>query len=96
VFHTVLRYRADHPELRSAALAEGLTALLGRAVNDAWVRQTIHRARERFGDLLLEEIAHSLTTTAPAALEEELIDLELLQFCVPALERYRAAWVAAR
>lgn len=96
VLHTVLRFRADHPELRSAALAEGLTTRLGRAVTDVWVRQMIHRARERFGDLLLEEIAQSLAAAQPDAVEEELVELELLQYCVAALERYRAAWLAAR
>jgi RNA polymerase sigma-70 factor (ECF subfamily) len=54
------------------------------------VRQALHRARDRFADLLLEEIRHSLTEPTPDRLEEELLDLGLLDYCRPALDRLRA------
>jgi RNA polymerase sigma-70 factor (ECF subfamily) len=90
-FHTVLRARADHPELRSEALAERLTSRLGRAVNAAWVRQTLRRAREQFIDLLVEQVAQTLRCPTPGELEQELGELGLLEYCRSGVERLRAA-----
>ena len=44
----VLRYRADHPEMRSHEMAERLSPLLPQPVNASWVRQTLLRARKRY------------------------------------------------
>src|SRR5262249_41119310 len=86
-FFAVLRFRADHPELRSPQMAERLAAPLGRSLTPAGVRQILHRARERFAELLLDEVVHALDNPTPEALEEELIDLALLDYCRPVLER---------
>jgi RNA polymerase sigma-70 factor (ECF subfamily) len=86
-YFTVLRYRADHPDAHSPEMAKELTSLLGKKLNSSSVRQTLHRAREKFADLLLEEIAHSLESPSPESLQQELIDLELWEYCRPALER---------
>ena len=51
------------------------------------VRQTLHRAREKFGALLLDEVIHSLENPGPEQVEEELAELGLLDYCRPALER---------
>src|SRR5207249_5271323 len=59
-FYAVLRFRADHPQMRSPQLAEQLTAQLGRPFTAAGVRQTLHRAREKFAAFLLDEVTHSL------------------------------------
>lgn len=85
----VLRLRADQPELRSAELAERLTAELGQAVSAGWVRKRLHQAREKFADLLLDEVAHSLETSSSNELEEELIELGLLDYCRENLARRR-------
>lgn len=81
----VLRFRADHPDLRSHEMAGPLGARLGRPVTADWVRQAIHRARERFGELLLGEVADTLSDPDADALADELADLELLQYCQAAL-----------
>jgi RNA polymerase sigma factor (sigma-70 family) len=86
-FYGVLRFRADHPEMRSPQLAEQLTAQLGRSFTAAGVRQTLHRAREKFASLLLDEVADSLENPRTEQLEEELVELGLLDYCRPALER---------
>jgi len=86
-FYTVLRFRVDHSELSSAQLAEQMSAILGKAVTAGGVRQTLHRAREQFADLLLDEVVQSLEKPSAEHLEEELIDLGLLDYCRPALER---------
>jgi RNA polymerase sigma factor (sigma-70 family) len=88
-FYAVLRFRADHPELRSPQMAEQLTARFGRPFTAGSVRQTLHRAREKFGDLLLDDVIHSLGHPTGDELEEELAELGLLDHCRPALERRR-------
>jgi RNA polymerase sigma factor (sigma-70 family) len=86
--HTVLRYRAEHLETRSAQMAEHLSGSLGKPVSADWVRQVLHRARDKFADLLLGEVEQSLQEPTAERLEEELIDLGLLTYCQPALQRY--------
>jgi DNA-directed RNA polymerase specialized sigma24 family protein len=86
--YDVLRYRADHPEVRSPQLAEHLTAERGRAFTPAGVRQILHRARERFAVLLLDEVRQSLDCPDPQQLEQELLELGLFEYCRPALAKH--------
>jgi hypothetical protein len=51
----------------------------------------IHRAREQFADLLLDEIMPSLERPTLDTLEEELIDLDLIEYCRGALDQRRQA-----
>jgi RNA polymerase sigma-70 factor (ECF subfamily) len=86
-FHTVLRLRVDQPDLRSPQLAEQLAERLGKPVSAAGVRQSLHRARDRFAGLLLDEVVQTLGKSADEDLEQELIELNLLAYCQPALDR---------
>jgi RNA polymerase sigma-70 factor (ECF subfamily) len=86
-YHTVLCCKTKEPKLRSAQLAERVSEQSGKAYTVAGIRQLLHRARDRFGELLVEEVAHSLGTSDPAELEQELLDLNLLSYCRSALER---------
>ena len=86
--HTVLRFRAANPELRSPELAAEVGRALGKAVTAAGVRQTLHRARERFADLLLGVVADSLDPATRERLEEELTEVGLLDYCRSALARW--------
>jgi RNA polymerase sigma-70 factor (ECF subfamily) len=86
-YHTVLRCKTGHPKLHSAQLAELVGKEAGKAYTEAGVRQLLHRARERFAQLLVEEVACSLETSDPAKLEQELIELNLLDYCRSSLER---------
>lgn len=88
-YHTVLRYRVEHPEARSPELAEGLSQALGKSINAGAVRVMLHRSRDAFADLLLEEVTNSLADSSLDAAEEELIELDLLDYCKPALDRRR-------
>jgi RNA polymerase sigma-70 factor (ECF subfamily) len=90
LYLTVLRWRAENPRAPAADLATDLTRRLGKRFTEAGIRQTLHRARDKFADLLLEEVARSLETSARDRLRQELIDLDLLGYCGPALDR----WVA--
>jgi RNA polymerase sigma-70 factor (ECF subfamily) len=88
-FHAVLRFRAEHLELHADEMAEQLSRTLGKPVTATGVRKTLERARIRFADLMLDEIAQTLSNPTLEKLEEELIDLNLLEYCRPALERRR-------
>jgi len=86
-FYEVLRFRAEHPKASSEELAEQLGVRLKKKLTSSAARQTLHRAREQFADLLLDEIAHSLDEPTLAQIEEELAQLNLLAYCRPALQR---------
>jgi RNA polymerase sigma-70 factor (ECF subfamily) len=86
-YHDVLRFRVDHPDMPSPQMAEQLTARMNRPFTAAGVRQLLHRARERFADLLLEEARLSLEDAGHSDLEEELAELNLLKYCQSALQR---------
>ncbi len=90
-FHTVLRLRVDQPDLRSAQMAEQLSARQGKPISAAGVRQTLHRARDRFAELLLDEVVQTLGPAAEKDLEQELIELNLLKYCQEALARRQGA-----
>jgi RNA polymerase sigma factor (sigma-70 family) len=90
LFHTVLRVRADRPELRSAELAEELSKQLGKSMSAAGVRQTLHRARDRFAELLVNEVEQTLGRSAGEDLEQELIELNLFKYCQAALDKRKA------
>lgn len=87
--YSVLHFRAAHPELRSPDLAAQLGLQLGRELTAVGVRQLLHRARERFADLLLDDVTESLDTPTEDELDAELIELGLLEYCRPALARRR-------
>lgn len=87
IYYQVLRFRAEHPDLSSAQMAEQLGPAMAKPVKPDWVRQTLKRARDRFADLLLAELASSLDHPSRERLEEELTDLHLLHYCQEALQR---------
>lgn len=86
-FFTVLKFKVDHPDLPSDKLAKHIGGLLNKPLSVEAVRQTLHRARARFADLLLDVVSRSLGSTDVALLEEELIELQLLDYCKSALDR---------
>ena len=88
--YTVLKYRSDHPDLRSQDIAQQLEQQIGRPLTPEWVRKRLHLAREKFSDFLLDEVAHSLRSPSVDDLENELLELDLLEHCRPALNRWSA------
>ncbi|MEN1680206.1 MAG: sigma factor [Planctomycetota bacterium] len=89
-YHTALQLRVANPEVRSPELAELLSQKLGKPMKAGAARVLIHRARETFGELLLEEVAHSLPDASRDQLQEELIDLNLFEYCRPVFEKQSA------
>jgi RNA polymerase sigma-70 factor (ECF subfamily) len=88
-FHTLLRFRADHPDAPSARMAQELSQRLGKPLTAVGVRQMLHRARAKFGELLLHEVMPTLSS--PDFLVEELSDLGLLAYCRAALRQLRSS-----
>jgi RNA polymerase sigma-70 factor (ECF subfamily) len=88
-FYTMLHFRSKHPELDSAGMAAALVDKLGRPITAAAVRQTIHRARAKFADLLLDDVARTLQGDDADALEQEIIDLGLHAYCADILRQRR-------
>lgn len=89
-YHTVLRLRADRPDLRSPELAERLAAALGRPIAAGGLRMALQRARDRFVGFLLEEVEAGLSDPTADQVERELIDLGLWEYCKPAAGRRRS------
>jgi RNA polymerase sigma factor (sigma-70 family) len=87
--HTVLRWRTDHPEMRSPQMAEQLAGRVGKPITAEWVRKRLFVAREKFTEFLLEEVERSLDHPTTESLEQELLDLGLFEYCQAALERRR-------
>jgi RNA polymerase sigma factor (sigma-70 family) len=77
LFFTVLRVSADHPDEDSTALAERTSALAGRDVRADAFRKQVSRARRMFAEVLLQEVAATLSDPTPARVEEELIEVGL-------------------
>ena len=88
-YYTVLKFRAEHPTMRSPELAEEFSSLLARSVSSANARVLVHRARERFAELLIDAVQESLSDDSREELEDELIALDLLNYCRPALDKRR-------
>jgi RNA polymerase sigma factor (sigma-70 family) len=88
-YYRVLRFRAENAKASSGEMAARLTEQLRpqRPFTETGIRKTLQRAREHFADLLIDEVAHSLSDPAPEELEEELASLELLPYCRSVLAR---------
>jgi RNA polymerase sigma factor (sigma-70 family) len=88
--HAVLVFHVENPDVPSPQAADQLTARLGKPFTAAHVRVTRQRAREKFAELLLDEVAHSLGACTEAELVQELRALRLLSLCTVAVERRKS------
>jgi RNA polymerase sigma factor (sigma-70 family) len=86
-FHDVMKLRVDRPELSSAQLAEALGQKVGKPYTPGALRQLLHRSRERFAELLLEDVQQSLEGAGMDRVEEELADLQLLKYCQELIDK---------
>jgi len=90
-WYAVLRAKIDHPELNSAELAEEVSRKTSHSITEANYRVLLHRSREKFAELLVDIVAQTLQVADEEHLQDELAELQLLEFCQSAL-----AQVAAR
>jgi DNA-directed RNA polymerase specialized sigma24 family protein len=77
---TLLRLRADHPDDDSTELAARLSQAIGRTIQPAAMRQQLRRARLRFAQLVVEEVARGLDDPTPERVVEELIEVGLMEY----------------
>jgi hypothetical protein len=68
-------------------MAGELSTMLSRPLTDANTRQILKRAREAFAAALIDEVAASLPTDDPAAIEEDLAASGLLPYCRETFKR---------
>lgn len=90
-WNSVLRVKIDHPEMNSTELAERVTQKTNHEITEANYRVLLHRSREKFAEILVEIVAQTLQVADTTHLQEELAELQLLEFCQSAI-----AEVAAR
>ena len=88
-YHAILRFRSAHPELKSPEIATELSKQLGKPIAAGSVRVLIHRAREMLAEQVLDLVIGSLDNASLDEAEEELIELNLLEYCRSALQRRR-------
>lgn len=79
VAHSVLKLRTDYPDADSDELAERLADELGRPVRADAYRQQLKRARGRFAEMLIKQIADVVDATSSDAIQDELASLGLLE-----------------
>ncbi len=84
--YAVLHYRANHPQATSGTIAAELGQQLGRTLTSAGVRQSLHRARELFSRMLLDEVRRSLGKCSDREVEDEVQILGLMPYCQSALK----------
>jgi RNA polymerase sigma-70 factor (ECF subfamily) len=85
--HTLLHFRVEHPDLPVADMARQLSGRLGQEPSATWVYKHLHKARKKFADLLVAEVARTLDSPSVEQLADELAELGLLRWCQPALGR---------
>lgn len=80
VSHALLKLRVEWPDASIGELADHLAEATGARLREPALRQQLRRARLRFAELLIEELARSIDDASPERVEEELSDLELLDY----------------
>jgi DNA-directed RNA polymerase specialized sigma24 family protein len=87
LYHAVLLFRVENPEIPSPRMAEEIGAKLGSTLRPDQVRKALQRSHAKFAELLVEEVATSMGSPSDNELAEELRELDLLKFCRSVLER---------
>ena len=88
VYETALKLRTEFPAESSEQLAARLSEQHGKNYSAESYRQVLRRARQRFAELLVVEVAHSLQAADREHIEEELCSLNLLSYCREALDQW--------
>jgi RNA polymerase sigma-70 factor (ECF subfamily) len=88
-YYTILRFRSENPDLRSQDIAAQLNSKVQKPLNSNSVRVLIHRARELLAEHVLDMVLDSIDNASLEDCEEELIDLNLLEYCRSALDKRR-------
>ena len=87
MYHAVLLFRVENPDVPSPRMAEELGARLGTSLRSDQVRKALERSHAKFAELLIDEVAITMGEPSREELAEELREVELLKYCRSALER---------
>lgn len=77
---TLLRIRADRPDATIEEVADLANESSPTPLATGAVRTQLHRARNRFAQLLIAEVARTLRNPTPERVQEELAELGLLPY----------------
>ena len=89
LFHAVLKASVEHADDDSTTLAARVASVTGHPLSPEAFRKQLSRARRRFAEILVEEVASTITNVTPELLEEELRDLELFVYVETLLKEDR-------
>lgn len=81
MYGKILRYRVEHPAETYEQLSAAMTKICGREIKQGNARILVHRARERFAQLLIQLVSDSLPMGTLDDVQEELAELGLLEYC---------------
>ena len=86
--HAALRQHVENPDLAAAEIAQRLSASSGKPVSAGNVRVMLHRARQKFALLLVDEVARSLESPTREELVAELRLLRWFDLCEAAVSNW--------
>ena len=78
---SILKVRIENPAADFTELSKKLTTLLDKEVSVGNARVLVHRARSKFAKEMIGKISETLEIATKGAIEEELIDLRLIDYC---------------
>jgi DNA-directed RNA polymerase specialized sigma24 family protein len=79
-FHRIVLLAIDHPDETTDMLAARLREQTGQSVSPNAFRKQQERARRKFANFLVSEVARGLKRPGPGMLEAALIDLRLYEY----------------
>jgi hypothetical protein len=80
-----------NPDCSAADAAAAVSAELGKPLTVANIRVILHRARQRFAELITQEVAQTLDSPTRQELAEELRVLNLTKLCKRSLRSWHEA-----
>ena len=87
--HTVLLAKVENPLANGDELATIIGEAIGKEISGANARVMVHRSREKFAMLMIEDVSESLDNPVREAVEQELIELGLMEYCRASIDRYK-------
>ena len=80
LFCTVLRASAQFPDVDSPTLAKQISEQTGQQLTPEAFRKQLSRARKRFADLIVQEVARTLVEPTLDGIKDELNCLDLMKY----------------
>jgi RNA polymerase sigma-70 factor (ECF subfamily) len=80
LFCTALRVSAQYPDEDSPTLAKRVSELSGQQLTPEAFRKQLSRARKRFADLIVQEVARTLAEPTLEGIKDELNCLDLMKY----------------